>query len=257
MAQQIIGVGAAPNDGTGDPLRTGGTKINANFTELYTDVASLNTAKIPAGGAQGQILAKSSNADYADAWIHPLLPSMGRISGRIYAPFYRTGTPAAAGTSHALGVIKYSPILISRTTTFDRVYVRVGSGHLAAGNHLFGIYNSDPVTGVPTTLRQTINAVALAVATTINTTYTITPDANITLEPGLYWFAVVGTAIAFWVSATVEVNHMLYFGTTNVAAIWAATSMCTGYSQVGTVLPATATPVYFDTAVIQPGFRAL
>lgn len=35
MAQQIINVGAAPNDGLGDPLRTSFQKTNANFTELY------------------------------------------------------------------------------------------------------------------------------------------------------------------------------------------------------------------------------
>ena len=35
MAQQIIDVGAAPNDGLGDPLRTSFQKANANFTELY------------------------------------------------------------------------------------------------------------------------------------------------------------------------------------------------------------------------------
>lgn len=35
MAQQIIGIGAAPNDGTGDNIRIGGDKINDNFTELY------------------------------------------------------------------------------------------------------------------------------------------------------------------------------------------------------------------------------
>lgn len=35
MAQQIIDVGAAPNDGQGDPLRTSYIKINENFTELY------------------------------------------------------------------------------------------------------------------------------------------------------------------------------------------------------------------------------
>lgn len=29
-----IGVGNTPNDGNGDPLRTGGEKINANFTKL-------------------------------------------------------------------------------------------------------------------------------------------------------------------------------------------------------------------------------
>ena len=40
MAQQIINIGAAPNDFTGDPLRTGATKANDNFTELYANSVS-------------------------------------------------------------------------------------------------------------------------------------------------------------------------------------------------------------------------
>ena len=36
MAQQTINVGAAPNDGTGTPLRTAFQYTNQNFTELYT-----------------------------------------------------------------------------------------------------------------------------------------------------------------------------------------------------------------------------
>lgn len=36
MAQQVINVGAAPNDGTGDPLRTAYQKCNTNFSELYS-----------------------------------------------------------------------------------------------------------------------------------------------------------------------------------------------------------------------------
>jgi hypothetical protein len=35
MAQQIVNVGAAANDGTGDTLRASQQKANANFTELY------------------------------------------------------------------------------------------------------------------------------------------------------------------------------------------------------------------------------
>lgn len=38
MAQQIINVGSAPNDGTGDVLRNSQIKANANFTELYNAV---------------------------------------------------------------------------------------------------------------------------------------------------------------------------------------------------------------------------
>lgn len=35
MAKQVINIGTAPNDGTGDPLRTAMTKIISNFDELY------------------------------------------------------------------------------------------------------------------------------------------------------------------------------------------------------------------------------
>jgi hypothetical protein len=36
MTRQNISTGTSANDGTGDTLRAAGTKINANFTELYT-----------------------------------------------------------------------------------------------------------------------------------------------------------------------------------------------------------------------------
>lgn len=42
MTQQNINLGAGPNTGDGDPLRTGGQKINANFTELYGAVNNAN-----------------------------------------------------------------------------------------------------------------------------------------------------------------------------------------------------------------------
>lgn len=35
MARQNIGIGSSANDGTGDTLREAGTKLNANFVELY------------------------------------------------------------------------------------------------------------------------------------------------------------------------------------------------------------------------------
>jgi hypothetical protein len=38
MAQQTINVGATPNDGLGDPIRTAYIKCNDNFSELYSRV---------------------------------------------------------------------------------------------------------------------------------------------------------------------------------------------------------------------------
>ena len=36
MAKSVINVGTAANDGTGDNLRAGAAKINANSEELYS-----------------------------------------------------------------------------------------------------------------------------------------------------------------------------------------------------------------------------
>lgn len=44
MSQQLISIGAAANDGTGDNLRTAGQKINSNFAELYATAAPFNPA---------------------------------------------------------------------------------------------------------------------------------------------------------------------------------------------------------------------
>jgi hypothetical protein len=40
MPRQIINIGAAPNDRSGDKLRDAGTKMNANFSELYAGLAN-------------------------------------------------------------------------------------------------------------------------------------------------------------------------------------------------------------------------
>ena len=56
MSQEIINIGAAANDGTGDPLRTAFDKVNNNFTQLYTTLA--------ASGPDGAIQLKNTNTLY-------------------------------------------------------------------------------------------------------------------------------------------------------------------------------------------------
>ena len=46
MAKQVINVGTLTNDGTGDTLRIGAQKINANFTELYSFLQSSQTGQL-------------------------------------------------------------------------------------------------------------------------------------------------------------------------------------------------------------------
>jgi hypothetical protein len=49
MAQQIIDIGAAPNDGRGDPVRVAFNKVNQNFAELYRNSGGATTGTGYAG----------------------------------------------------------------------------------------------------------------------------------------------------------------------------------------------------------------
>lgn len=51
MAYQPVGVGTVANDGTGDTLRAGGVKINANFVELYAAIYTDELARDALGAA--------------------------------------------------------------------------------------------------------------------------------------------------------------------------------------------------------------
>ena len=51
MAQEIINVGAVPDDGNGDPLRTAFQKCNNNFDELYANIGGANIGNITFSGS--------------------------------------------------------------------------------------------------------------------------------------------------------------------------------------------------------------
>lgn len=59
MAKQLVNIGSTANDGTGDPLRTSFTKINENFTELYTKLGNgnveINANQISASNVDGDL----------------------------------------------------------------------------------------------------------------------------------------------------------------------------------------------------------
>jgi len=62
MAKQLVGIGSSANDGTGDTLRDGAIKYNANFDELYQKLGNDTDIHIDitAGITDGQVLKWSS-----------------------------------------------------------------------------------------------------------------------------------------------------------------------------------------------------
>lgn len=57
---EIINIGALPNDGTGDPLRTAFEKINNNFANIYS-TGWLTTEAITTGNATQEIFSWPAN----------------------------------------------------------------------------------------------------------------------------------------------------------------------------------------------------
>lgn len=55
MTQELINIGAQPNDGEGDPLRTAFAKINNNFTQLFSTGFFTSNA-YSTGDTAGQVI---------------------------------------------------------------------------------------------------------------------------------------------------------------------------------------------------------
>jgi hypothetical protein len=108
MAKQTINIGAAPNDGTGTPLRTSFDYCNLNFTELYTAVGPSGNNIVVPGTATitgdltvdtSTLKVDSTNNRVGIGTATPAAPLDVRSNGNTAALFLRTTDPAAAVSS--------------------------------------------------------------------------------------------------------------------------------------------------------------
>ena len=63
MSQEIINIGTLPNDGTGDPLRVAYSKINNNFTNLFS-TATVTSSANTTGITSGQVIFSVPTSDF-------------------------------------------------------------------------------------------------------------------------------------------------------------------------------------------------
>ena len=130
MAKQVIGIGNAANDGSGDPLRTAGDKINDNFNEFYSKVgdgSNLHPLTFPnvtgtvlttANSNVGATTTSSSDADH-------VLVNDGGILKKI--------TPANLGIGSAYTLLVQEEGTNTSTTGATTLNF-VGAGVTATGN---------------------------------------------------------------------------------------------------------------------------
>lgn len=117
MAKQDLNIGTLANDGTGDTLRDGGTKVKANFDELYTALGG-NTVQIAIPGSgvtNGQVLKyNASNSAFepdADTNVNTTYTVSAEVSGTD-ASIRLTGSDASTDN---VNLISGTGINIDRT----------------------------------------------------------------------------------------------------------------------------------------------
>ena len=106
MTQQIINIGSAANDGTGDTPRAVGQKANANFTELYDGAAfkdaenvfsNRQTFELTSSPGAGINSVLQAHANYASV--------EGETGFGLYGRFSNSSTFTPAAGEHLVGVL--------------------------------------------------------------------------------------------------------------------------------------------------------
>ncbi len=161
MAQQTISTGTTANDGTGDTLRSAGTKINQNFTEVYglfpTRVSETMTTGTLADSADGNLSFSNLGRSFILTSVKP--------NKAAYIRIYTDDSSRTADTSRGQmfandGEIGYQGIIWEGVTSSDSS-IKVAPG-------LIGYIDSGEST-LPAKIRN-LSGGSTTVAVTINAT---------------------------------------------------------------------------------------
>jgi hypothetical protein len=233
-----LGAAAALTGVEPSPVVQAGATVAATATQ-YSDFAQ---SKIAAAG--GLSAAIAANVLTLSGAAIPNGPHPGFKTG---GTRYYGGAPygsAAGNFAVTANTVYYTPLFLPYAASIDRVLLRTGTTNATGSNALLGIY-ANLSTGEPGGKLVTINAATVAVTSSSSTNVVVTPDTSpMVLAKGFYWVASVYDAASQMItcSGTEQLANWM-FGTTNVAAVFAGTSLVRGYTEASASLPPTATPV--------------
>ena len=139
MAQQIIDIGAAANDGTGEPLRDAFDAVNENFTEIYTagpvgsnvvisgntiTVTGVNNNLVLRANGIGNVQANSSIMPSIDA-VYDIGAPTARID-TVYAQFFQGNGSQLTGITTAGTSLNFGTSNVKIVSSGGNVTVSVG-----------------------------------------------------------------------------------------------------------------------------------
>jgi len=142
MAKQAVGIGSSANDGSGDTLRSGATKINANFTEVYaalgngttlTDIIDSNGLIDVSSGANKIVFYYAALSDLPSASTYHGAVAHVHATGGLY--FAHGGVWIRLNDETTGPVTKYTA-----GTSGSSAYTFTGPGATAGNNPNFTFY---------------------------------------------------------------------------------------------------------------------
>jgi len=143
MAKQLLNIGTTANDNTGDTLRSGGDKINDNFTELYTAIGNGATVGISiANPAVGQVL-KYDGSSFAPANFNALTSALDVAGNSIISasngditlvPNGTGDVRITAGSQTTIFDGATGNVSVASTISYKNEYTALGNAPSAASN---------------------------------------------------------------------------------------------------------------------------
>lgn len=170
MAKSLISVGSTSNDGTGDTLRSGAEKINANFNEIYSTFGN--------GTTLSTTVANATSSSYAS--VAGIATIAQGLSG---APNITAGIVTTSGNLNVVGIITSSGATIFNTTTLNNTVISGVNTHSGVSNFTTTVNFS----GTANSINQSagtaaINRLVVSGVTTSGVGNTATLGTNSTMQ---------------------------------------------------------------------------
>lgn len=150
--QQIINIGTLPNDGEGDPLRVAFSKINNNFSNLFSTFVNTslsysvgNTAgqvifETPANTfTMGQIYIYTADSETDSSQAIQLFAQLNQTADDVKFTGYGTTFFGNALSSYDMEVSDGNVKILANPLTTDSLYHFIGSQNMWTGPNVLGI----------------------------------------------------------------------------------------------------------------------
>jgi hypothetical protein len=260
MSKSIINIGALPNDGTGDSLRSGATKVNNNFGELYDTLGDGNNLSV----GVGKTIIGISSSTY-NVGIGSTIPaSKLTVIGDLSATSYKLGTTEVISSSGQLKNISSLDVTTTATiesaiqaapNTFNDLQI-TGVSTFLNGPVLVGTSNS---TGTQSQSFQVVGGVYISGNVGLGTTNPTSPfqvgtGSSVVVIDSLGDVG-IGTTVA--TSKLHVIGNTLLTGVSTVYTGIITNLNVTGFSTLGSISAQNLTLAGITTGINVSGFSTL